>query len=199
MRADYHAVRREISSVDSLRARRSYAHRRWNRASTSIPTSSAARIWRVPARFRPRSFFWSRCGSGIANSARAASSISHAATRRTAACWPVTDSMWSASIARPRCSRRARAKAERESSLLPSADRKVQAARAPLRRRDLHVRNISGDRRERRPAFASQIRRPRAQARRAVLHRHRSAGHDSLRLAAHDVARTNRARRGMCR
>ena len=39
---------------------------------------------------------------------------------------------------------------ECESSLLPPADRKVHSPRARIRCRDLHVRNISGDRRERR-------------------------------------------------
>ena len=38
----------------------------------------------------------------------------------------------------------------RESSLLPPADRTLHSPRARLRRRNLHVRNISGDRRERR-------------------------------------------------
>ena len=65
MSAHYPAVRRKISSVDPG-ARRLYADRRWNRASTSIPTSSAARIWKVPAKFRPKWFFCNRSGSGIA-------------------------------------------------------------------------------------------------------------------------------------
>ena len=81
----------------------------------------------------------------------------------------------------------------RESSLLPQADREVHSPRARLRRRNLHVRNLSGDCRERRPAFASQIGRSRAQARRFVLHRYRSAGSDAARDAAHDVARAHRA------
>ena len=85
MSAHYLAVRREISSVDPA-ARRLYADRRWNRASISIPTSSAARIWKVPAKFPPKWFFCNRSGSGIAKLRPAASWISRAATRLTAVC-----------------------------------------------------------------------------------------------------------------